>query len=150
MPNSLWPHGLQPTRLLCSWDFPGKDTGVDCHFLLQGVFPNPGIDPGLLHCRQILYQLSYEGSPYKIPKGLTNAVSYRIFLSSEIFTCVSLIQTTLPLHKQTPSKYESVYYLYFCLFVMSYNWNYRSNLFILASFPKEHALKIHSCLFVEW
>ena len=31
----LWPHGLQPTRLLCPWDFPGKKTGVGCHFLLQ-------------------------------------------------------------------------------------------------------------------
>ena len=34
-PTLLWPHGLQPTRPLCSWDFPGKNTGVDCHFLLQ-------------------------------------------------------------------------------------------------------------------
>ena len=39
MPDSLWPHGLQPTRLLCPWDFPGKDTGMGCHFLLQGIFP---------------------------------------------------------------------------------------------------------------
>ena len=38
MSNSLRPHGLQPTRLLCPWDFPGKDTGVVCHFLLQGSF----------------------------------------------------------------------------------------------------------------
>ena len=34
----LKPHGLQPTRLLCPWDFPGKNTGVGCHFLLQGIF----------------------------------------------------------------------------------------------------------------
>ena len=33
-PTLLWPHGLQPTRLLCRWDFPGKYTGVGCHFLL--------------------------------------------------------------------------------------------------------------------
>ena len=39
MSNSLRPHGLSPTRLLCPWDFPGKSTGVDCHFLLQGIFP---------------------------------------------------------------------------------------------------------------
>ena len=32
----LWPHGLQLSRLLCSWEFPGKNTGLDCHFLLQG------------------------------------------------------------------------------------------------------------------
>ena len=38
VPNSLWSHGLQLTRLLCPWDFSGKNTGVVCHFLLQGVF----------------------------------------------------------------------------------------------------------------
>ena len=38
VPDSLRPHGLQSTRLLCPWDFPGKDTGVGCHFLLQGIF----------------------------------------------------------------------------------------------------------------
>ena len=36
--NSLWPHRLQPTRLLCPWNSPGKNTGVGCHFLLQGIF----------------------------------------------------------------------------------------------------------------
>ena len=35
----LRPHGLQPTSLLCPWDFPGKDTGVGCHFLFQGIVP---------------------------------------------------------------------------------------------------------------
>ena len=45
VPNSLRPHGLYPTRLLCPWDFPGNSTGVDCHFLLQGNLPNPGIEP---------------------------------------------------------------------------------------------------------
>ena len=59
VPNSLRPHGLQPTRLLCPWDFPGKDTGVCCHFLLQGIFPTQRWNPGLLHCRQILYWLSW-------------------------------------------------------------------------------------------
>ena len=62
MPDSLWPHRLQPTRLLCPWDFPGKDTGVGCRFLLQGIFPAQGLNPGLLHCRQILYWLSCRGS----------------------------------------------------------------------------------------
>ena len=40
--------------------FPGKDTGVGCHFLLQGIFPTQGSNPGLLHCRQILYRVSYK------------------------------------------------------------------------------------------
>ena len=38
MSNSLWPHGLQPHRLLCPWDSTGKNTGMGCHFLLQGIF----------------------------------------------------------------------------------------------------------------
>ena len=37
--DSLRPQELQPIRLLCPWDFPGKNTGMDCHFLLQGIFP---------------------------------------------------------------------------------------------------------------
>ena len=62
--NSLWPHGLQPTRLLCPWNFPGKSTGVGCHFLLQGIFPTQGSNLGLPHCRQTLYHLSHKGSPF--------------------------------------------------------------------------------------
>ena len=61
--DSLQPHGLYPTRLLCPWDFPGKNTGVGCHSLLQGIFLIQRSKPGLLHCRQILYHLSYQGSP---------------------------------------------------------------------------------------
>ena len=47
-------------------DSPCKKTGVGCHALLQGVFPTQGLNPGLLHCRQILYHLSHEGSPNHI------------------------------------------------------------------------------------
>ena len=46
-------------RLLCPWDPPGNNTAVGYHSLLQGVFLTQGQDPGLLHCRQILYHLSY-------------------------------------------------------------------------------------------
>ena len=45
-------------RLLCSWNSPGKITGVGSHSLLQRNFPTQGLNPGLLHCRQILYCLS--------------------------------------------------------------------------------------------
>ena len=52
--NSLRPHGVQPTRLLCPWEFLGKNTGVGCHFLLQGIFPIQGLNPALPLCRQML------------------------------------------------------------------------------------------------
>ena len=102
--DSLQPQGLYPARLLCPWNSPGKDIGVGCHALLQGIFPTQGSEPeyptlqvdpllseppgnlrntgvgslsllqrifptqelnqSLLHCRQILSQLSYWGSPH--------------------------------------------------------------------------------------
>ena len=43
-------------------DSPGKNTGVGCHALLQGIFPTQGLNPGPLHCRQILYHMSHQGS----------------------------------------------------------------------------------------
>ena len=46
--DSLQHYGLQPTRLLCPWDSPGKNTGLGCHALLQGNLPNPGIKPASL------------------------------------------------------------------------------------------------------
>ena len=42
---------------------PGKNTGVGCHAVLQGIFPTQVLNLGLPHCRQILYHLSYQGSP---------------------------------------------------------------------------------------
>ena len=62
MSDSLWPHGLSPTSLFHPCNFPGKTTGVGCHFLLQGIVPIQGLNPGLLHCRQVLYHLSHQGS----------------------------------------------------------------------------------------
>ena len=49
MCDSLWPHGLQPSRLLCPWYFPGKNPGVGCHLLLQGIFRTQQLNPCLLH-----------------------------------------------------------------------------------------------------
>ena len=56
--DSLWSHGLYPSRLPCPWNFPGKNTGVGCRFLLQGIFLTQWSNPGLLHCRWMLYHLS--------------------------------------------------------------------------------------------
>ena len=54
MSDSLRLHGLYPTRLLCPRNFPGKNTGVGCYFLLEGIFLTQGSNPGLLyllHCQ---------------------------------------------------------------------------------------------------
>ena len=57
MSSSLWHHGLYSP-----WNSPGQNTGVGSHSLLQGIFPTQGSNPGLPHCRKILYQLSHKGS----------------------------------------------------------------------------------------
>ena len=49
------PWTVEPTRLRHPWDFPGKNTGVGCHFLLQGIFTTQGSNPGLLHCRETVW-----------------------------------------------------------------------------------------------
>ena len=72
--NSLSPHGLQLASLLCPWDSSGKDTGMGCHFLLQGIFPTQGLNLGLLHCWQILYHLGHLGSPREQCKTLLSSL----------------------------------------------------------------------------
>ena len=47
----------------CPWNSPGQNTGVGSLFLLRGIFPTQGLNPGLPHCRWTLYQLSHKGSP---------------------------------------------------------------------------------------
>ena len=56
--DTLWPNGLYSP-----WSSPGQNTGVGSRSLLQGIFPTQGLNPCLLHCRWILYQLSHKGSP---------------------------------------------------------------------------------------
>ena len=61
----LQPHGLQPASLLCPWDSSGKNIGVGCHSVFQGISLTQGLNPGLPHCRQILYHLNHQESPIK-------------------------------------------------------------------------------------
>ena len=61
--NSLRPWGLQPARFLCSWYSLGKNTGMGCYSLLQGIFLTQGFNLGLLNCRQILYHWAVREAP---------------------------------------------------------------------------------------
>ena len=63
--NTLWPH-----ELYSPWNSPGQSTGAGSLSLLHKIFPTPGIEPGLLHCRWILYQLSHWGN--HIPNAKVN------------------------------------------------------------------------------
>ena len=61
--RSVMSDSVTPWTIHSPWNFPGQNTGVGSLSLLQGIFPTQGLDPGLLHCRRIPYQLSYQGSP---------------------------------------------------------------------------------------
>ena len=63
---------MWPTKLLSPWDSPGKNTGVGCHSLLQGIFPTQGLNLCLLHCRQIPYCLSHQEIPVCIEGDANN------------------------------------------------------------------------------
>ena len=84
-PTLCDPHGLQPTRLLCPWNFPGKNTGVGSHSLLQGILLTQESNPGLRHCRQILCRLSHQASQ------LWYYTNYSICAC--VFSCVLLFVT---------------------------------------------------------
>ena len=62
-PTLCDPMDCSPPGSSVHGDSPGKNTGVGCHALLQGIIPTQGSNPGLWHCRQILYHLSHQGSP---------------------------------------------------------------------------------------
>ena len=66
-PSLCDPMGCSPPGSSVHGDSPGKNTGMDCYTLLQGIFLTQGSNPGLLHCRQILYYLSHQGSPFSSP-----------------------------------------------------------------------------------
>ena len=68
-----------------AWNSPGQNTGVGSLSLLQGMFPTQGLNPGLPHCRQILYTLSHKGSPRTL-----QSVAHTDWANREAFFCVYL------------------------------------------------------------
>ena len=107
MSDSLQPHGLYSP-----WNSPGQSTRVGSLSLLQGIFPIQGLNPGLLHCRRILYQLSHKGSPRILewvaissPEDLPDPKSNRGLLH-----CRQILYQLS--HKGSPRILEGVAYLF--------------------------------------
>ena len=67
MSDSLQPHGL-----FSPWNSPLQNTGVNSRSLLQGILPPQGLNPGLLHHRQSLYQLSHQGRSHLVGKDCSD------------------------------------------------------------------------------
>ena len=89
-------------RFLWPWNSPGKNAAVGHHSLFQGIFPTQGWNPGLPHCRQMLYPLSHQGSPYP------NA-----YVMPFIFTHT---------HKQSVSQFNSHIHQATCLIAAEDHW----------------------------
>ena len=119
--DSLRSHGLQPARLLCPWNSPGKNTGVGCHSLFQGIFLTQGSNSGLLHCRQIIYCLSRHAYQTFIknteqtrthPAGVCISVLLLhpyFFISTELTEYISLSRRSI-FSIYIPSIYKSMIY----------------------------------------
>ena len=82
--STLQHYGLQPARLLCPWNFPGKNTGVGCHALLQGIFLTQGSSLCFLNCREILFITEPPGKLHKLkPASDTKHGKFLRQISSE-------------------------------------------------------------------
>ena len=112
-------HGPEPASLPCPWDSPGKNTGVGCHSLLQGIFPTQGSNLGLLHCRKILSWLSLlevviviiTGTRALIPSFLPSFIhsvlsTYHILHTAR--ACLSFMQNFTSIRPGTPHPYYTL------------------------------------------
>ena len=92
--RSVMSDSLQPHRLYSPWNSPGHNARVGSLSLLQGIFPTQGSNPGLLHYRRILYQLSHKGSP-RILEWIAFPFSRGSFRPKELNQCLLHCRQTL-------------------------------------------------------
>ena len=133
MSDSLWPHRLYYSP----WNSPGQNTEVGSHSLLQEFFPTQGLNPGLLHCRQILYQLSYQGS------GEIVNINTSLWTELLTFCCLQTIDAWVScpgnLHFKGPKKKELAGVILTCLWVPELgNWDHTP--------PHSHSQDTQVCL----
>ena len=104
-PTLCNPMDYSPPGSSVHGDSPGKNTGVGCHALQQGIFPTQGPNSDLPHCRWILYHLSYQESPYRYIGDFTSNQNVQLpfpKLALYIFFFLLCIHSVLPsFHKCT-------------------------------------------------
>ena len=159
MSQSLRPYGLQSARLLCPWNSSGKNTGVGNHSLLQVFFQIQGLTQGLLHCRQILYCLSHQGSPIDLlycilKKKRKRLLDYQIIpsynIGSTLFQDFFLVGNTsqnLIFKYKSITLMKSVFYLkllhsiYCILHILVMNCSYQAYFIIGGGGSQQFSLK---------
>ena len=100
---TLRPYGLQPSRLLCPWDFPNKHTGAGCHFLLQEILLTQRSNLGLLHWWAIYLSI------YLYPE-----------ICKSIYVCVCVYTNYVYIHTIIQIIYDNFSYIYMCVCVSLY------------------------------
>ena len=130
------------TRLLCPWNSPGKNAGVGSHSLLQEIFPTQGLNPGVLHCKEILYHLNYQESPIQ-------------FSSVQSLSRVQLFATPWTAAHQAPlsiTNFRSLLKFMSIELVMPFNhFILCSPLFLpLSIFPSIRVFSNESVLSIRW
>ena len=89
--DSVWPHGLKPSRLLCPWDSPGKNTGVDCHALLQRIFLTQGPNLHLLLWWADSLPLAPPGKPLIVHSMPANLALHHLSVLSPVLFLISTL-----------------------------------------------------------
>ena len=90
---------------LSPWNSPGKNTGVGCHSLLQGIFLTQGSNPGLQHCRHILYHLSHQGS--LVEQGTSRADLWRTDIGTDEWFLIQMIQKHIALSRSSTRAFHN-------------------------------------------
>ena len=86
--DSLYPMDCRPPDSSVHGDSLGKNTGAGCHALLQGIFPTQGLNPGLPHCRWILYHLSHQGSPCVCANIFERICVLCVWMFVSVYMCI--------------------------------------------------------------
>ena len=86
---------MEPARLLCSWNFPGKNTGVGIHSLLQGIFSTQGSNPNLLHWQADSLPLSHHGSSFLQHFVVQSLSHVQLFVTPWTAVCQASLSFTI-------------------------------------------------------
>ena len=104
LPLTLRPHGLKFSRLICSWDSPGKNAGVGCHALLQGIFLTQRSNLHLLwllHCRRIIYHWAIAETVYMYVCIYIYTHTHVYFLLDHCVKCIYFCRLSSKILKAT-------------------------------------------------
>ena len=120
--DSLRPQEQQPTRLLCPWSSPGKNTEVGSHSLLQGIYLAQRLNLGLLHCGQILYPLSHQESNFCLSHLKFQRITQLLYMFSSLLQFPST-ETFLPSNSMPYFFVQPMYTQVFSLYIyLTFPW----------------------------